>query len=256
MTQLLEVTGLVKQFGGVRAVGDASFRVARGSITGLIGPNGAGKTTCYNCISGFLRPDAGRVLLNGEDITHLAPHQIVRRGLVRTFQTPQELASLTVLENVMLAAGSQTGEHVWAAVWWPGRVGRQERAIADRAAEVLTMVDLAPLIMQRAGTLSGGQRKLLELARALMRRPDLILLDEPGAGVNPTLARRLVRHLREIRDQLGVTFLVIEHDMDLVTQLCDPVIVMTNGSVLTEGPPAAVLANAQVQAAYLGSQYR
>ena len=253
---MLVVSDLVKRFGGHRAVDEASFSVERGSITGLIGPNGAGKTTCFNCISGFLRPDAGGILFKGEEITGLRPHKIVGRGLVRTFQIPQELRSLTVLENLILVPSHQAGERIWESWFRPRRVARQERALAAQALAVLEMCDLDGLAFEPAGTLSGGQRKLLEIARALMADPTMILLDEPSAGVNPTLARRLVAHIRSIQQEQGVTFLVIEHDMDLVARLCNPIIVMTGGRVLLEGPPDAVLADAEVQAAYLGSQYR
>ena len=256
MTALLEVQSLIKQFGGHRAVDGASFRVETGTVTGLIGPNGAGKTTCFNCIAGFLRCDGGHVRFDGHDITGAPPHRIFRRGLTRTFQIPQELASLSVLENLLLVPGGQSGEQIWGPLLRPGLVRRQEAANVVRAREVLELVELAPLMRDAAGSLSGGQRKLLELARALMSRPRMILLDEPGAGVNPTLARRLTDHIARVRDEMGVTFLLIEHDMDLVARICDPVIVMTNGQVLVEGPPSAVLANATVQEAYLGSQYR
>ena len=256
MSAILEVAGLVKQFGGHRVLDEASFSVEGGSITGLIGPNGAGKTTCFNCIAGFLRNDGGRVLLDGRDVTGMAPHRIFRLGLTRTFQIPQELASLSVLENLLLVPGGQAGEHLWESLLASWRVARQERTNVQRAKEVMELVDLLPLMRERAGNLSGGQRKLLELARALMGRPRLILLDEPGAGVNPTLARRLVQHIERVRDEFGVTFLVIEHDMDLVARLCDPVVVMTDGQVMMEGSPQEVLSNAAVQEAYLGSQYR
>ncbi len=256
MTALLEVQSLIKQFGGHRAVDGASFHVETGTVTGLIGPNGAGKTTCFNCIAGFLRCDGGRVRFDGHDITGAPPHRIFRRGLTRTFQIPQELASLSVLENLLLVPGGQSGERLWGPLLRPGLVRRQEAANVARAREVLELVELAPLMRDPAGSLSGGQRKLLELARALMSRPRMILLDEPGAGVNPTLARRLTDHIARVRDEMGVTFLLIEHDMDLVARICDPVIVMTNGEVLVEGSPSAVLANATVQEAYLGSQYR
>ncbi len=256
MTTLLAVDAMVKQFGGVRAVDGASFSVEAGSITGLIGPNGAGKTTCFNCVSGFLRADAGRVTFDGHDITGLAPHRVFARGLVRTFQTPQELGALTVLENLMLVGGGQTGERAWESWLRPWRVAREERNAAARAEAVLEQVDLRPLAHERASSLSGGQRKLLELARVLMASPRMILLDEPSAGINPTLARRLADHIHRIRDDLGITFLLIEHDMDLVARLCDPVIVMTHGHVLIEGPPDVVLSDATVQEAYLGSQYR
>ncbi len=256
MTALLEVRGLIKQFGGNRAVDGASFHVEAGTVTGLIGPNGAGKTTCFNCIAGFLRTDGGRVLFDGHDVTGAAPHHMFRRGLTRTFQIPQELASLSVLENLLLVPGGQSGERLWGPLLRPGLVRRQERENVARAREVLELVQLEPLMRDPAGSLSGGQRKLLELARALMSRPRMILLDEPGAGVNPTLARRLTDHIAHVRDEMGVTFLLIEHDMDLVARVCDPVIVMTAGRVLVEAPPSTALADARVQEAYLGSQYR
>lgn len=256
MAALLEVQGLIKQFGGNRAVDGATFVVEAGTITGLIGPNGAGKTTCFNCIAGFLRSDGGRVRFDGHDITRTAPHKIFRRGLTRTFQIPQELASLSVLENLLLVPVGQLGERLWEPLLRPWRVKQQERENVARARDVLDLVELTPHMRDPAGSLSGGQRKLLELARALMSRPTMVLLDEPGAGVNPTLARRLTDHIRRVRDELGVTFLVIEHDMDLVARLCDPVVVMTGGRVLLEGPPSAVLADREVQEAYLGSQYR
>ena len=256
MPDILGVSALVKRFGGNLAVDGASFTVATGSITGLIGPNGAGKTTCFNCITGFLRPDDGTVTFDGTDITGMAPHRVVHKGLTRTFQIPQELGTMTVLENLMLVSAAQGGERVWENWFRPRMVARQERSIAQRAATVLELVDLAGMAHEYAGNLSGGQRKLLELARALMGEPKMILLDEPSAGVNPTLARRLVDQIGAIRDDLGVTFLVVAHDMDLVAQLCETVVVMTNGSVLREGPPEVVLADAAVQEAYLGSQYR
>jgi len=256
VTAILQVSGLVKQFGGNRAVDGASFEVEAGTVTGLIGPNGAGKTTCFNCIAGFVRTDGGRVVFDGADITGLAPHKIFHRGLVRTFQIPQELASMTVLENLALVPSAQGGERVWESLLLPWRVARQERVNAARAKEVLELVQLGDLVYEYAGNLSGGQRKLLELARALMARPKMVLLDEPAAGVNPTLVRRLIEHIQEIRRVMGVTFLVVEHNMEVVSALCDSVVVMTNGRVLLEGTPEEVLADAGVQEAYLGSQYR
>ena len=256
MDALLDVRGLVKTFGGHRAVNGATFDVERGSITGMIGPNGAGKTTCFNCIAGSLAPDAGRVAFEGRYITGLPSHVVFRRGLTRTFQIPQELGAMTVLENLMVVPAGQAGEHVVESWLRPWRVAAQEREIAERALEVLAEVDLSHEAHNRAGNLSGGQRKLLELARALMSSPSLILLDEPSAGVNPALTRRLVEHIRGLRDRLGITFLVIAHDMDLMTQLCERLIVMADGRVLVEGEPRAVLEDEEVQAAYLGSVTR
>ena len=191
MGVLLTVDAMVKQFGGVRAVDGASFEVEEGTITGLIGPNGAGKTTCFNCVSGFLRSDAGSVRFDGHEITRMAPHRIFTPGLVRTFQSPQELGALTVLENLMLVGEGQAGERVWENWLRPRRVARADRHAARRAEGVLQQVDLEALAYERADSLSGGQRKLLELARVLMAGPHMILLDEPSGGVNPTLARRL-----------------------------------------------------------------
>ena len=251
---LLEVSGLVKRFGGHIAVDGATFEVARGSITGLIGPNGAGKTTCFNCIAGALKPDGGRVRFAGEEITGLPPYRVFRRGLTRTFQIPQELGAMTVLENLMVVPEEQVGERIQESWLRPWRVAAQEREIAERAHEVLAEVDLAHEVQNRAGNLSGGQRKLLELGRALMSSPTLILLDEPSAGVNPTLTLRLIERIRALRDRFGITFLVIAHDMDLVLRLSERLIAMADGKVLTAGDPQAVLENAEVQSAYLGAQ--
>ena len=253
---ILVVDRLEKRFGGNRAVDGASFDVERGSITGLIGPNGAGKTTVFNCIAGALRPDGGRVTLNGHDVTGWSPHRIYDRRLVRTFQIPQELSGMTVLENVMLMARDHPGERFWEPIVRPWVVRAREAEVREQAFAMLRQVDLEPLAHERAGTLSGGQRKLLELARALMAEPEIVLLDEPSAGVNPTLASRLVEDIKTINQEQKVTFLVIGHDMDVVARLCDTLIVMTAGSVLVEGTPDEVLNNAEVQEAYLGSQYR
>ena len=253
---ILVVDRLEKRFGGNRAVDGASFEVARGSITGLIGPNGAGKTTCFNCIAGSLKPDGGRVIFEGRDITGLPPHKVFAQGLSRTFQIPQELGRMTVLENVMLVARDHPGERFWQSCFRPWRVREHEAVVREQAREVLRQVSLDHLELEPAANLSGGQRKLLELARALMGKPHLLLLDEPSAGVNPTLARKLVDDIRDIQRQLGVTVLVIGHDMDVVARLCDTLVVMTSGTVLVTGTPDEVLNNREVQEAYLGSQYR
>ena len=252
---MLTVEGVSKRFGGLWAVRDCSFTVEEGTITGLIGPNGAGKTTLFHLISGFLRPDRGRIAFRGEDITGHAPFRLFRKGLYRTFQIPRVFPEMTVLENLMLVPEGQCGEHLWNPLFRPRRVRAQEEALRERAQEVLEFVGLVHLAGALAGTLSGGQKKLLELARALMAFPKLVLLDEPGAGVNPTLMNRLADRIREMVHQLGVTVLLIEHDMDLVMSLCDPVIVMSEGRVLTQGAPAAVRADPRVIEAYLGGQY-
>jgi branched-chain amino acid transport system ATP-binding protein len=251
---LLRVDRLHKRFGGNHAVNGATFDVRRGSITGLIGPNGAGKTTCFNCIAGALRPDSGHVTLDGIEITGMPPHRVFRRGLMRTFQIPQEWSSLTVIENLMTVPAGQAGERPWTGLIRPWRVRREEAALAEEARAVLERVSLDHLALERAGSLSGGQRKLLELGRALMARPQIVLLDEPSAGVNPALSQRLVDDILAIRERDGVTFLVIGHDMDVVARLCDSIIVMVGGSVLVEGTPDEVLNNVEVQESYLGAQ--
>ncbi len=254
MAALLDVRNLDKRFGGLRACDQANFQVEAGKIAGMIGPNGAGKTTAFNCVAGFLKPDGGQVFFASEDVTGLPPHRMFSKGLVRTFQIPQELETMTVLENLMLAGERQSGEAVWRSWLLPGRVRREEECLEARAHEVLEQTQLGHQAYIRAGALSGGQRKLLELARALMAEPRLILLDEPGAGVNPALVRRLAEHIRELSERLNLSFLIIEHNLDFVRQLCDPVIVMAQGRVLDVGAPDAVLSNPEVQAAYLSGQ--
>jgi branched-chain amino acid transport system ATP-binding protein len=252
---ILVVESVTRSFGGVKAVNDCSLEVPQGGITGLIGPNGAGKTTLFNTITGFLKPDSGRILFKGERIDGLPPHAIFHKGLVRTFQIPRELKSMTVLENLMLVPPEQTGENLWGTWLTPWRVAKQEEVNLVKAIDVLKFVDLIHLRDEFAGNLSGGQKKLLELARTLMCSPKMILLDEPAAGINRTLMRRLADDIRRVRAELGVTVLLIEHDMDLVSLLCDTLIVMSEGSKLAEGPPDAVKADERVLEAYLGGQY-
>ena len=252
---LLAVRELRKDFGGLSAVDGCTLDVRPGTITGLIGPNGAGKTTLFNIVTGFIQPDSGRVYFRGGDITNLPPYRIFRRGLARTFQTPREHASMTVLENLMLVPSMQAGERIWNAWFRPGRVRAEEARNRDKAYEVLEFVDLAHMAHTPAGRMSGGQKKLLELARTLMTDPTLVLLDEPGAGVNRTLMQRLIDNIERLRSERGITFLLIEHDMDLVMGLCDPVIVMSEGRHLMEGPPDEVRSDPRVLEAYLGGQY-
>ncbi len=252
---ILRVEKLVKDFGGLRAVDRCSLEVKRGTITGLIGPNGAGKTTLFNLITGFYKPDTGRVFFNGEEITGLPPYAVFRKGLVRTFQIPREFAEMTVLENLMLVPKDQRGERLLYPWFRPGLVRRQERAVYEKAIEVLEFVELIHLKDEYAGNLSGGQKKLLELARAMMADPQMILLDEPGAGVNPTLMKKLVGYIEHLCYAKGITFLLIEHDMDLVMSLCNPVIVMSEGKKLMEGTPNEVRTDPRVLDAYLGGQY-
>ncbi|MEX2502352.1 MAG: ABC transporter ATP-binding protein [Trueperaceae bacterium] len=249
---ILQVEGLSKDFGGLRAVDRCDLAVRRGTITGLIGPNGAGKTTLFSLISGFVQPTEGRVLFDGRDVTGWPPHRIFREGLCRTFQIPREHGSMTVLENLMLVPKDQIGERFWGPLLRPGAVRRQEAAIRDRAREVLAFLKLEPLTHEHARSLSGGQKKLLEIARTLMADPKLVLLDEPAAGVNPTLMGEIRDRIEELKRDRGITFLLIEHDMQLVMDLCDPVMVMNQGTDLAVGPPAQVRTDPRVLEAYLG----
>jgi branched-chain amino acid transport system ATP-binding protein len=248
---LLAVSGVEKRFGGLKALDGVTFEVARGSITGLIGPNGAGKTTLFEVVSGLLAPDAGEIRLGPHRLDGRPAHEIARLGVARTFQIPRPLARLTVLENLMLYAKDQPGERLRTLVTGRHAIAEQDAALRTRAREILELTDLAALGDAPAGTLSGGQKKLLELARVLMADPSLILLDEPGAGVNPTLMRSLVSAIRDLHAR-GMTFLLIEHDMDLITELCDPVIVLAEGRRLVEGPFAEVRRDRRVLEAYLG----
>jgi branched-chain amino acid transport system ATP-binding protein len=249
----LQVRDVVRAFDGVRAVDGASLDVEAGSITGLIGPNGAGKSTLFNCISGFLRPQSGRVLLDGKRIDRRPPHRIARVGLVRTFQTPRALTRMTVLENVMLAAPRHRGERLGGSLAPSAR--RREREVKVRAAELLELVRLDGHAAALAGTLSGGQRKLLDLVRALMAEPRILLLDEPMAGVSPTLRAELLEHILALRKRDGITLLIVEHDLDFVMRASDRVIVMNDGRVITHGSPDEVRADERVIDAYLGARH-
>lgn len=250
-TPVLAASGLVKSFGGVTAVKNASIEVTSGSITGLIGPNGAGKTTLFNLLSNFIHPDQGRVVFDGEPIQNSQPHEIAQRGMVRTFQVARVLSRLSVLENMLLAAQHQTGENFWSTWFLGRRIAKEEKEARDRAMEILASVGLAEKAHDYAGGLSGGQRKLLEIARALMTRPKLVLLDEPAAGVNPTLIHQICNYIHDWNEQ-GLSFLIIEHNMDVIMSLCDRVYVLAEGSNLAVGTPREIQANAQVLEAYLG----
>ncbi|SDA91288.1 ABC transporter ATP-binding protein [Mesorhizobium qingshengii] len=249
----LSIKGISKSFGGLRAVDNCSFDVKRGSITGLIGPNGAGKTTLFSIITGFLSPDCGRITLDDVDVTRLAPHDLFHRGLVRTFQIPHEFSKLSVLENLMVVPANQPGENPITAWLRPGLVREREEQVFQEARNTLAFLGLEKVCDLPAGNLSGGQRKLVELGRAMMSGAGTVLLDEPGAGVNPTLLAQLSQMIMRLNSERGTTFCIIEHNMDMITSLCDTVVVMSSGSVLTQGHMSQIKKDDRVLAAYLGS---
>lgn len=251
MASLLSVRGLTRSFYGVQALRGVDFDVQEGTITALIGPNGAGKTTAFQCITGVVPPDGGRVVFDGADITGWRADRVAQAGLTRTFQIARGIPRLSVLDNLLLYADHQPGEGVLAALLGRGRAA--EEAARVRAIEIARRLNLLRVANNPASALSGGQKKLLEIGRALMASPKLILLDEPIAGVNPTLAEEIAEHLRGLRAE-GITFLVIEHHMDMIARLCNPVIVMAEGRHLTEGSFADVAADPRVQEAYMGSR--
>ena len=249
---LLSVSSIEKKFGGLNAINGASFEIMRGSITALIGPNGAGKTTLFNIMTGFLRPDSGKILLESVDITNLSPHQLFKKGLIRTFQIPATFERMTVLDNLMVVPSEQAGENIFYALAKPGEVFQQEKKIKDQATEVLSFLEIEHLCDEYAGNLSGGQKKLLELGRTMMTKSRIVLLDEPGAGVNPTLMGKLANNIRRLNKEKGYTFCIIEHDMDLIASLCDPIIVLAQGSVLLKGNMEEIRSSESVREAYLG----
>ncbi|MCL6452085.1 MAG: ABC transporter ATP-binding protein [Alicyclobacillus sp.] len=248
---LLTVSDVRKAYGGVQAVNGASFSVREGTITGLIGPNGAGKSTMVNLISGAERAQSGSIHFANQDITRLPTHRIAHLGLVRTFQISRELQRLTVLENLLLAPQHQFGEKSWAALFARRRIQEEEQRHLRKALEMLDRFSLLPLKDEYAGNLSGGQKKLLDLARALMAEPKMLLLDEPMAGVNPTLTRSLQEHIAALNKE-GMTFLLIEHNLSVVESICDHVVVMAEGRVLAEGKMDTLRDNEAVVSAYLG----
>jgi len=250
---MIEVQNLHRHFGGFHAVDGASLKIAERSITGLIGPNGAGKTTLFNVIAGVLPPTSGKVTMAGEDITGLPPHELFHKGLLRTFQIAHEFSSMTVRDNLMMVPGAQSGERLWNTWFGRRRIAEEERALARRADEVLEFLTIDHLADERAGALSGGQKKLLELGRTMMVDARIVFLDEVGAGVNRTLLNTIADAIKRLHEERGYTFCVIEHDMDFIGRLCDPVIVMAEGKVLAEGTLGEVKSNEQVIEAYLGT---
>lgn len=250
---MIRVEDLHRHFGGFRAVDGASLTIETGSITGLIGPNGAGKSTLFNVIAGVLPPTSGSVYMDGENITGLPPHELFHRGLLRTFQLAHEFASMTVRENLMMVPGGQTGETIWNSWFRRGQIRREEAELRRKADEVLEFLTIRHLAHEKAGNLSGGQKKLLELGRTMMVDAKIVFLDEVGAGVNRTLLGTIGDAIVRLNKERGYTFCVIEHDMDFIGRLCDPVIVMAAGKVLAEGAADEIMQNEDVIEAYLGT---
>ena len=250
---MIRTEHVVKRFGGITAVDDVSLSIDKGSITGLVGPNGAGKTTFFNLIAGRFPPSSGKIFLDGEDVTGLAPHDLFGKGLLRTFQIAHEFTHLTVRENLMTVPPDQAGETLWKAWFMPGQVRRQEKEVAARADEVIEFLNLTHIADELAGNLSGGQKKLLELGRTMMVDAKVVLLDEVGAGVNRTLLNEIGDAILRLNKERGYTFCMIEHDMDFIGRLCDPVIVMAEGRLLASGTVDEIKSNEAVIEAYLGA---
>ena len=250
---MIQVQNLHKHFGGFRAVDGASLEIRKGSITGLIGPNGAGKSTLFNVMAGVHQPTSGRVIMDGEDITGLPPHELFHKGLLRTFQIAHEFSSMSVRENLMMVPAGQSGEVLWNSWFHRARIATEEAALLKKADEVLDFLTISHLKDEKAGNLSGGQKKLLELGRTMMVEAKIVFLDEVGAGVNRTLLNTIGDAIVRLNRERGYTFCVIEHDMDFIGRLCDPVIVMAEGKVLAEGSAASIMQNEAVIEAYLGT---
>jgi branched-chain amino acid transport system ATP-binding protein len=250
---MISVVDLHMHFGGIRAVDGTSLEIEKGSITGLIGPNGAGKTTLFNVIAGAYRPTSGKVYLDGEDVTGLPAHEMFAKGMLRTFQIAHEFSSLTVLENLMVVPGDQPGEMLRYAWFRPGLVAEREGEVRERAREVIDFLEISHLENELAGNLSGGQKKLLELGRTMMVDAKIVFLDEVGAGVNRTLLKTIGSSIQRLNRERGYTFCMIEHDMDFIARLCDPVIVMAEGKLLAQGSIDEIKSNEEVIEAYLGT---
>jgi branched-chain amino acid transport system ATP-binding protein len=250
---MIFVKNLSKNFGGIKAVNNASLSINEGSITGLIGPNGAGKTTLFNVIAGVYPPSSGRVFLDDEDITHLSPHELFSRGLMRTFQIAHEFSSLTVRENLLMVPANQSGEKLIDIWIRPSKIKIEEKKLIEKANTVMDFLQLSALAEEFAGNLSGGQKKLLELGRTMMVEPKIVFLDEVGAGVNRTLLSTIGDAILRLNRDLGYTFCMIEHDMEFISKLCDPVIVMAEGAVLAKGSADEIKKNNSVIEAYLGT---
>jgi branched-chain amino acid transport system ATP-binding protein len=250
---VIDVQNVSKRFGGLRAVNNCSLRVERGSITGLIGPNGAGKSTLFNLVAGNITPDTGKIIFDGQDVTGLKPHQLFHRGMLRTFQIAHEFSNMTALENLMMVPSAQPGESLVTTWFMPGAVKTAERAVRQKALDVIDFLKLGHVKHELAGNLSGGQKKLLELGRTMMVDAKVVLLDEVAAGVNRTLLQDLAANIERMNQELGYTFFVIEHDMDLIGRLCDPVIVMAQGEKIAEGPMSEIRANPEIIEAYFGA---
>ena len=250
---MIRVENLHRHFGGFRAVDGATLEIAKGSITGLIGPNGAGKSTLFNVIAGRLPPTSGKVIMDGEDVTGLAPHQLFGKGMLRTFQIAHEFGSMTVRENLMMVPALQSGETLWNAWFQRDKVAREEAKLRDRADEVLEFLTISHIADLKAGQISGGQKKLVELGRTLMVDAKVVFLDEVGAGVNRTLLNTIGDAILRLNSERGYTFCVIEHDMDFIGRICNPVICMAEGKVLAQGTLAEIKADERVIEAYLGT---
>ena len=250
---VIDVRNVSKRFGGLQAVRNCSLSVERGSITGLIGPNGAGKSTLFNLVAGNIAPDSGRIVFDGHDVTGLRPHQLFHRGMLRTFQIAHEFSNMTALENLMMVPPGQPGESLVRTWFAPRAVRTAEHAVRQKALDVIEFLKLSHVKHELAGNLSGGQKKLLELGRTMMVDAKVVLLDEVAAGVNRTLLQDLAANIERMNQELGYTFFVIEHDMDLIGRLCDPVIVMAQGEKIAEGPMSEIRANPEIIEAYFGA---